>query len=54
VEPELVAKIARTGARIYEVGISTTPNIRAGGKRLVGRTASRLLRDSEIQNVFRR
>ena len=40
VEPELVAKIARTGARIYEVGISYYGRTYAQGKKLAGRTGS--------------
>ena len=40
VEPEVVAKIARTGARIYEVGISYYGRTYAEGKKLVGRTES--------------
>jgi hypothetical protein len=34
VEPELVAKIARTGARIYEVGISYYRRTYAQGKKI--------------------
>jgi hypothetical protein len=40
VEPELVAKIARTVARIYEVGISYYDRTYAQGKKLAGRTES--------------
>jgi hypothetical protein len=34
VEPELVAKVARTGARIYEVGISYYGRTYAQGKKI--------------------
>ena len=40
VEPELVTKIARTGARIYEVGIFYYVRTYAQGKKLAGRTGS--------------
>jgi hypothetical protein len=30
IEPELVAKIARLGCRVYEVGISRRPNLPGG------------------------
>jgi glycosyltransferase involved in cell wall biosynthesis len=43
VEPELVAKIARTGARIYEVGISYYGRTYAQGKKIGWRDGLRAL-----------
>ena len=39
-EPEITAKVARSGCRIYEVGISYTGRTYARGKRSTGRTGS--------------
>jgi hypothetical protein len=38
-EPEITAKLARMGCRIYEVGISYSGRTYAEGKRSIGKTA---------------
>ena len=54
VEPELVAKIARTGARIYEVGISYHGRTYAQGKKIGWRDGIAAIFAIVKYNVFRR
>jgi glycosyltransferase involved in cell wall biosynthesis len=49
VEPEIIAKLARTGCRIYEVGIYTAAVLMRREKRLIGRTA--LGRSTRFSNI---
>ena len=53
VEPELVAKIARTGARIYEVGISYHGRTYAQGKKIGWRDGIAAIFAIVKYNVFR-
>ena len=53
VEPELVAKIARTGARIYEVGISYYGRTYAQGKKIGWRDGFRALYAIIKYNCYR-
>jgi len=53
VEPELVAKIARTGARIYEVGISYHGRTYAQGKKIGWKDGIAAIFAIVKYNVFR-
>jgi hypothetical protein len=44
IEPEITAKVARTGARIYEVGISYSGRTYAEGKKIGWRDGFQALR----------
>jgi glycosyltransferase involved in cell wall biosynthesis len=54
VEPELVAKIARTGARIYEVGISYYGRTYAQGKKIGWKDGFAAIYAIVKYNLFRR
>ena len=54
VEPELVAKIARTGARIYEVGISYYGRTYAQGKKISWKDGIAAMYAIMKYNLFRR
>jgi glycosyltransferase involved in cell wall biosynthesis len=54
VEPELVAKIARTGARIYEVGISYYGRTYAQGKKINWKDGIAAIYAIMKYNLFRR
>ena len=54
VEPELVAKIARTGARIYEVGISYYGRTYAQGKKIGWKDGISAIYAIVKYNLFRR
>ena len=54
VEPELVAKIARTGARIYEVGISYHGRTYAQGKKINWKDGIAAIYAIVKYNLFRR
>ncbi|HET7899389.1 MAG TPA: hypothetical protein VFL47_17000, partial [Flavisolibacter sp.] len=54
VEPELVAKIARTGARIYEVGISYYGRTYAQGKKINWKDGFAAIYAILKYNLFRR
>jgi hypothetical protein len=54
VEPELVAKIARTGARIYEVGISYYGRTYAQGKKIGWKDGIAAIYAIVKYNLFRR
>jgi hypothetical protein len=54
VEPELVAKIARTGARIYEVGISYYGRTYAQGKKTNWKDGIAAMYAIMKYNLFRR
>jgi glycosyltransferase involved in cell wall biosynthesis len=54
VEPEIVAKIARTGARIYEVGISYYGRTYAQGKKIGWKDGIAAIYAILKYNVFRR